>query len=127
MPKKIILIADDDDNIRNSLKDILELEGYTVYDADNGVTTLEIYERVHPDLMVLDIMMPELDGASLSFELNNRYRDKKIPIIFLSGVIARDGAPDNKKNENTVYLSKPFAISELLLQVRKSLGGVKIK
>jgi DNA-binding response OmpR family regulator len=77
--------------------------------------------------MVLDIMMPELDGASLSFELNNRYRDKKIPIIFLSGVIARDGAPDNKKNENTVYLSKPFAISELLLQVRKSLGGVKIK
>jgi len=118
---KTILVADDDDNIRTSIKDILELEGYKVFEADNGVKTLALYEQVHPDLMILDIMMPELDGASLSFELNSRFLGNKTPIIFISGMVARDVKNNNAWPENTVYLPKPFVISELLQLVQKGL------
>jgi DNA-binding response OmpR family regulator len=122
MPGKTVLVADDDDNIRTSIKDILELEGYTVYEADNGVKTLSLYEAVQPDLLVLDIMMPEMDGASLSFELNSRFSGKKTPIIFISGMLSRNVQQVNSWPENTVYLPKPFAIPELLALVKKSLG-----
>ncbi len=121
MPK-VILVADDDENIRTSIKDILELEGYTVYEADNGIKTLALYEQVNPDLMVLDIMMPEMDGASLSFELNSRFSAKKVPIIFISGMVAKDVKKADSWPANTVYLPKPFAVHELLALVKKSLG-----
>ena len=133
MTAKIVLVADDDVNIRTSIKDILELEGYTVYEADNGIKTLSLYDQVHPDIMVLDIMMPEMDGASLSFEINSRIAGKKVPIIFISGMVApatkplagrrdADAVTGNVWPNNTVYLPKPFAIPELLKLVRKGLG-----
>lgn len=121
-----ILIAEDDLNIRLGLEKALSREGYTIITAENGVVAIEKYHTEQPDFLMLDIMMPELDGYSVCREV--RKHNEQIPIIFLSAkdeeidrVVGLELGADD-------YISKPFGIHEIRARIktiaRRCLRGI---
>ena len=116
--KKVsILLVEDEENLHEALKLNLEMEGYEVTSAFDGTEALQAVQKEHFDLMVLDIMMPVLDGISVCE--NIRLQNNEIPILILS---ARNSSADrvlglNKGADD--YLTKPFNLEELLLRVNK--------
>lgn len=111
-----ILIAEDDHNIRKGMSDLLQQEGYTILQAENGKTALKLFKQDKPDFIILDIMMPEMDGYSVCREI--RKLDDDIPILFLSAkdeeidrVIGLELGADD-------YMSKPFGIHELRARIK---------
>jgi two-component system OmpR family response regulator len=114
-----VLVVDDEENIVFLVESALQLHGYTTRAADNGKAALTAVEEFRPDLVVLDVMLPDVDG----FTVLRRLRDggSQIPVIFLT---ARDGT-DDRVHGLTVggddYMVKPFAVAELVARVRLSL------
>lgn len=117
--KKKILIAEDEKHIAEGLKLNLSLQGYEVMHAENGITALQRWREWGPDLVLLDIMMPGLDGMSVLEEI--RKDDQRLPILILS---AKDETRDKVKALSKGvddYLAKPFDLDELLLRVDRLL------
>ena len=119
-----ILVADDDKNTRKYMKAVLEAGGYTVSTAGNSLEALEIMKKEHIDLIVLDIMMPGMDGYELTKEL--REASDNIPILMVS---ARQ-LPEDKKKGFLVgtddYMTKPVDEEEMLLRIHALLRRAKI-
>ena len=117
-----ILIADDDQNIRQLLKMTLEVEGYDTLFAEDGQQALETFEENQVDLVILDIMMPRLDG----WEVCRKIREKSdIPIIMLT---AKDDEVDTilgLKLGADDYISKPFSPKELVARMEAILRRIK--
>lgn len=114
-----LLVVEDESNIRKLVKTMLERHGYHVHCAENGVKALETLDVQHIDLIVLDIMMPEMDGYSLAKEL--READNTLPILMLTA----KQLPEDKKRGfyagTDDYLIKPFDMEELLLRIKALL------
>ncbi len=89
-----ILVVDDDRHTRMLLEAILKAENYTVFTADNGVSTLEVLDREHVDLVVLDIMMPKMDGYEFTKLLRETNND--LPILMVSARQRRGPEADEK-------------------------------
>lgn len=122
MQKVKILIVDDEENIREVIKEYSTLEGYEVREADSGVKALELLNSEKIDLMILDIMMPIMDGFTL---LNSIPKEKRIPTIILS---ARDDEIDKLEGFDRGiddYLCKPFSPRELMARVKAILKRTK--
>ena len=122
MQKVKILIVDDEENIREVIKEYSTLEGYEVREADSGVKALELLNSEKFDLMILDIMMPIMDGFTL---LNSIPKEKRIPTIILS---ARDDEIDKLEGFDRGiddYLCKPFSPRELMARVKAILKRTK--
>ena len=122
MQKVKILIVDDEKNIREVIREYVTLEGYEVMEADSGVKALELLNNNKFDLMILDIMMPIMDGFTL---LNSIPKEKKIPTIILS---ARDDEVDKLEGFDRGiddYLCKPFSPRELMARVKAILKRTK--
>jgi two-component system alkaline phosphatase synthesis response regulator PhoP len=116
--KKIsILLVEDEENLQEALKLNLELDDYEVTSVYDGAEALKAVQQEHFDLMILDVMLPELDGISVCE--NIRLQNNDIPILMLS---ARNSSADRvlglKKGADD-YLTKPFNLEELLLRVSK--------
>ena len=122
MPEgKKILIVDDEQDIVETLKFILEAQGYTCFCAYNGEDGLNKAKEIMPDLIILDVMMPKINGYKISrlLKYDNKYKD--IPIIM---VTARSQEQDKLIGEETgvnEYISKPFELEEILAIVKKYL------
>jgi len=117
-PKKYsILLVEDEENLLEALKLNLELEGYEVSGVTDGVEALKAIENEYFDLIILDVMLPELDGISVCESI--RLQGNEIPILILS---ARNSSVDRvlglKKGADD-YLTKPFNLEELLLRINK--------
>lgn len=121
MTKKI-LIADDDDNIRELVRVSLETGGYELHEATDGVQALDMALKLQPDLIVLDIMMPGKVGYEVCAEVKKNPETRHTRIILLS---AR-GKPISLQTGQALgadaYLSKPFNPEELERTVKKLLG-----
>jgi DNA-binding NarL/FixJ family response regulator len=118
---KRLLLIDDDPNLILLVKDYLEFRGYDVITAENGREALEVLEQDLPDMIICDVMMPEMDGYSLVKHVREDARTSWIPILFLS---AKGQSQDRVKGLNTgadVYMVKPFEPEELVAQVESSL------
>ncbi len=119
---KIVMVVEDDPSIREMLVRSLSLD-YCVYEAPDGQTALEMLVRMRaPDLLLMDVMMPRLDGLQLAAKLKAENHLKTVPIIFLTG---RDSPKDVVHGINVGarhYLTKPFKIQELLTKVAKTMG-----
>lgn len=116
----LVLVADDEENIRFLVESGLQLAGLRTVGADTGRDALAKVGSERPDLIILDVMMPELDG----FDVLRRLRDSgdRTPVIFLS---ARDGTEDRVRGLTTGgddYVVKPFAIAELVARVQLRLA-----
>jgi two-component system, OmpR family, alkaline phosphatase synthesis response regulator PhoP len=117
--KSQILVVEDETHLAEGLKLNLTLKGYDVMIAEDGISALEKWKEWQPDLIVLDIMLPGIDG--LSVLRNIRLEDERIPILILS---AR-GDPDDRVKGFSYgvddYLAKPFNLNEFLLRIERLL------
>lgn len=118
-----ILLVEDEENLHESLKLNLELEGYQVSSAFDGSKALETLQKEYFDLVILDIMLPEIDGISVLERL--RLQNNDVPVLILS---AKNTGADRvlglKKGADD-YLIKPFDLEELLLRVQKLISQRK--
>jgi AmiR/NasT family two-component response regulator len=111
---KTILIAEDESIIRLGLKQILEEAGHTVYAAENGLEAVRLAERCTPDLAVLDIKMPEMDGLEAARALLDR---APLPIIFLTAYGQQELVERASRMPVMGYLIKPIKEAELLAMI----------
>lgn len=112
--KKRILICDDDPVILRLLQVNLELEGYEVLLAHHGEEAIEVASQGNPDLIVLDIMMPRLDGYQTMQKLKAGESTSDIPVLFLSAKAQQSDIERGQEQGVAGYLTKPFDPSELL-------------
>ena len=110
-----VLVVDDDPTIRATVSDILELEGYKVSTATNGAEALREVERGHPDVVVLDMRMPVMDGWSFARELHQR--DLDVPILVVTA--AQNARVWANEIDAAGYLAKPFDLLDLLDAVER--------
>ena len=118
---KQLLLIDDDPNLILLVKDYLEFRGYKVTTAENGREALEVLQQQTPDMIICDVMMPEMDGYTLVQQIRNNASTNWIPVLFLS---AKGQSQDRVKGLNMgadVYMVKPFEPEELVAQVESSL------
>jgi two-component system alkaline phosphatase synthesis response regulator PhoP len=117
--KKRVLIIEDDQHIAEGLNLNLSLHGYEVKIAMNGVAGIQMWREWSPDLIVLDIMLPGIDG--LSILRNIRLEDEKLPILILSAKVETDYKVKGLAYGVDDYLTKPFSLEEFLLRVDRLL------
>lgn len=121
---KRLLLIDDDPNLILLVKDYLEFRGYEVITAEHGQQALDVLQKDTPDMIICDVMMPQMDGYSLVEHVRKDPRTSWIPVLFLS---AKGQSQDRVKGLNTgadVYMVKPFEPEELVAQVESSLKQV---
>lgn len=111
-----VLLVEDEENIRDGIKMNLELDDYEVVAVDNGLDALKAFKEQRFNIIVLDIMLPEVDGYHVCEQI--RLEDQDIPILFLT---AKDSTQDKihglKKGADD-YLTKPFNLEEFMLRVK---------
>jgi len=114
-----IVIADDDKNLRSMLKQIFEVENYTVLEADNGEKAIEYVNKNHVDLVITDLIMPKKEGIETINELNHKY--PSLPVFAMSGACMTDSKiylEIAKKLGVVKTFLKPFDINEMLDSVK---------
>lgn len=128
MPGKKILVVDDEKRIRELLDLRLSSQGYEVIQARHGEEGVEQAKRHLPDLILMDVMMPRVDGPEAVRQLQEDPATKHIPVIFLTAIITKEEEEtqafgislDARKHR---FLSKPFDAQNLLAEIKKALGG----
>ena len=119
-----ILVVDDDRNTRLLLRAVLQAENYTVFTAENGEDALRVMDREHIDLVVLDVMMPKMDGYEFTRIL--RQTDNNLPILMVS---ARQMPADKRQGflvGTDDYITKPIDEVEMLLRIKALLRRARI-
>ncbi|TAE58523.1 MAG: EAL domain-containing response regulator [Nostocales cyanobacterium] len=115
---KKILIIEDDPMMREVTQEILDIEGYSTMTAENGWIGLQMVEQYQPDLIICDVMMPQLDGYRLIKQLRQNLVYRTIPFIFLTGKIDRCDLRQAMELGADDYLTKPFEADELVKAVK---------
>src|SRR5437879_11468366 len=121
---KTILVVDDEDGVRESVREVLSDEGYRVLDTADGTQVLRIIKEQRPELVLLDIWMPQMDGIGLLKEIKSQEPD--INVVMVSGhgnihtavTATRFGAFD--------FIEKPVSLDGLLLTVQRALGELSV-
>jgi two-component system alkaline phosphatase synthesis response regulator PhoP len=121
--KGTILLVEDEENLQEALKLNLELEGYEVTCASDGAEALRKVEQEYFDLLILDVMLPELDGFSVTETV--RLQQNDVPILIVSAKSSSADRVHGLKKGADDYLIKPFNLEELLLRVHKLIDKSK--
>jgi len=123
MYKQKILLVEDETNLATVIKLNLEIEGYELLWTDNGKKSIEIVKTQYPDLVILDVMLPELNGIEVCRQIKKI--NSEIPILFLSAKSTGTDKIEGLKAGADDYLTKPFNLEELLLRVQILLKRYK--
>jgi PAS domain S-box-containing protein len=115
----LILVVDDEPDIRMLLRDQLELEGFRVLEAGRALEAVELARERLPDLVTMDLMLPDLDGFEAIRLLRENERTRETPVVILSAIELGDD--DTRALGPTVHLAKPFSSAELLAAIRANL------
>lgn len=116
-----ILLIDDENPIRANLRRFLEMEGYTVIEAENGMSGLSLALGNIADLIICDVMMPELDGFALLARLRASPEWREVPFIFLSASAEMDVRLQGFALGAIEYITKPFHLIDVMALVRRRL------
>ena len=119
--RKKILIVDDEKLARALLRRDLVLAGYDVIVASDGKEALKMIDEVTPDLIVVDLVMPELNGFETCRRIRNNERTKKTPVIVVSALQSQSDIAEAKNSGADVFLTKPFKPQEFIGHVKKFL------
>ena len=121
-----ILLVEDEKSLSDTIKLNLELEGYTVHSVDNGKKAVKVFKEERFNLIVLDVMLPEMDGFTVCEEI--RLDNAEVPILFLTAKSTPEDRITGLKLGGDDYLTKPFNLEELLLRINNLLkrGTVSI-
>ena len=123
MANEKILVVDDDRQIARLVEFNLQRHGYAVTTAHDGVQALEKVAQDKPDLIILDIMMPRLDGWEVMNRLQSSMETMNIPVIFLTAQTSDAAVAAGWRSGASCYLTKPFNPDEMLLMVKRLLEG----
>lgn len=115
--KASLLVVEDEESIREAIKLNMELEGYEVTTVDNGAAVLKAVKNEYFDLIILDIMLPEMDGITVCE--NIRMQNNEVPILFLSARNSGADRIEGLRKGGDDYMTKPFNLEELILRVEK--------
>ena len=119
---KMILIADDDRNIVELLKSKLHAAGYRVSTAYDGENALRLVKLNKPDLVIMDIMMPNIDGFTLELEVRDDFKAKRLPVIMMTGrPDLKEFFDKTKETKVDAWFFKPFDIDLLANKVQELL------
>jgi DNA-binding NarL/FixJ family response regulator len=118
---KQLLLIDDDPNLVLLVKDYLELRGYTVITAKNGRDALKVFEKDMPNLIICDVMMPEMDGYTFVKKVRENPQTSWLPVLFLSAKGQIQDRVTGLSKGADVYMVKPFEPDELVAQIEASL------
>ncbi|HET7094812.1 MAG TPA: response regulator [Thermomicrobiales bacterium] len=113
---RTILVADDEADVRSLILALLEDEGYRVVVAANGRAAIDVVERRRPDLILMDVMMPMMDGREAARRLRERPESASIPIVLMSAVTSDALQPGVQ-----AFVAKPFDLDELLATIDRLL------
>jgi len=119
--KGTILLVDDEAYIRGALGRYLKRAGYTIVEADSGEAALEQVQKGVPDLLVMDVMMPGMDGFETLTALRKQHTDKELPVIMATALDESDHIITAMRAGANDYTVKPFDMKELLERVEKNL------
>jgi excisionase family DNA binding protein len=116
-----ILIVDDDARLREYVRVNLEMEGYAVREAGSAKEGLNVLEESTPDLVLLDVMMPKMDGWEMLRRVQERHGVGTIPVIMFSGKVDEQDAPEDTLRSAQGFIGKPFNPQELIDQTKQLL------
>ena len=124
--KKTILVVDDEDNIRDLLVFNLQKEGYNTLEAQDGIAAVDMALEKKPDLILLDVMIPKLDGISVCKKIRYALNISNIPILMIS---AKDSESDKivgLEMGADDYITKPFQIREVMARIKANLRKAEL-
>ncbi len=117
----VVLIVDDDERVREYVRVNLEMEGYTVREAGSALEGLGVLEEVSPDLVLLDVMMPEVDGWEMLRRVQERHGIGAIPVVMFSGKVDDEAAAEASARGAQGFLGKPFDPQQLIDHAKQLL------
>ncbi len=120
--KRNILVIEDEVHVRTLVSRLLEKNGFVVRTADDGLDGLRVLEEFRPDLIISDVMMPNLDGLTFTKALKNRKETKIIPLIFLTAKTDPLSMIEGINVGAKFYITKPFQAEDVLAKVKKVLS-----
>ena len=123
--RETIIVVDDNPDIVNIVKAILEGKGYNVLTAYSGAELFACLEQQKPDLIILDIMMPEMDGLQVLTRLKNASETSSIPVILLTAKVQYEDVLGGYKLGADYYITKPFTSTQLINGINLLLGEGK--
>ncbi|RMD83563.1 MAG: response regulator [Candidatus Dadabacteria bacterium] len=124
--KPVVLVVDDDEMAARAVVKLLERRGFTMLTAPSGRKALEILGNTHVDVLVLDVMMPEMTGLEVCQVLRSEARLSELPIIMLTGCDDFDTRAAAMKLGVSEFLCKPFAHHELIERINNQLEARRI-
>ncbi len=119
----LVLIIDDDERVREYVRVNLEVEGYTVREAGNAEEGLRVLEESTPDLVLLDVMMPQVDGWEMLRRLHERHGVGAIPVVMFSGKVDERAAGEAASRGAQGFIGKPFEPKQLIEQTKQLLSS----
>ena len=126
MENKTILLVDDEPDILQVLKSGLKVLGFTVITAANGNDAIISAMEQRPDLIVLDILMPGMDGGEVARKLQEIPETKNIPVIFLTGMFPKRERQEFHIVNGNIMLDKPYEIEGLFIAIKKLLNNANV-
>ncbi len=122
MSIKKVLVVDDDPDILKLLRTVLTVNGFLSLEAADGMTALKILRREKPECVLLDIMLPDIDGYEVYRRIKLNPETKDIPVLFLTAKARSEDIDFGLALGADGYITKPFSPSKLVAQVEKVLG-----
>ena len=116
--KPVVLIAEDDPSVRMAIEFVLKYEGFDILFAEDGQEALEVARESIPDCILLDHMMPKMDGKEVLGELKGHDSTSRIPVLVLSGVANEEGA----RWPGVDFVGKPFSPEDLIERIRSAVS-----
>lgn len=121
---KLVIIVEDEAPLREALEETLAEENYTVLSADNGEAGLKLILENHPDLVLLDIIMPELSGLSVLKEMRSSPDHLKVPVMLLTNIHSKEFIAEGMQYDITGYLIKSdWSLEQIKQDVKKIIGN----
>jgi len=119
---RTIMVVDDDPDIVTIVKTILEVKGYVVQSASSGQEVLSLLKELKPDLIILDVMMPQMDGLEVLTRLKGNPDTASIPVILLTAKVQYEDVLGGYKMGADYYITKPFTSTQLMTGINSLLS-----
>jgi excisionase family DNA binding protein len=118
----LVLIVDDDEQVREYVRVNLEAEGYNVREAGTAEEGLRVLEEAQPDLVLLDVMMPQVDGWEMLQRLQERHGEGAVPVVIFSGKVDEQAAGEAAERGAQGFIGKPFDPGQLIEKTKQLLS-----
>ncbi len=121
-----VLVVDDEPALRDLIRQMLEIGGFTVNEAEDGETALDIIDEEPPDAVILDVMMPHMDGITVCKQIRGDVETASLPVIMLSGKTQKEAIAEGIAAGANKYLCKPVSYDELVGSLNEVLASTAV-